>query len=433
MQTEILMKNIPQFDFKKIPKRPTFFMTVARRMISFPDLKKRGFTYEKINMEELQPPYLLLSTHGSMVDFNIMLKMTDPYQVNNVMTLEGFHDYTEFVMRNLGVLGKRKFVKDLYLLRNIRYCLEELHTIFVLYPEARYSLDGTTSFLPDSLAKMCKMMKVPVVVLSQRGNFISCPQWNKKNKGNAVHAIMTQIVNKDEIKKISVSEIDERIRKAFIYDDFKYQKDNRVVIDDPDRAVGLHSILYQCPACETEFQMDSAGSRLWCNHCKKEWRMTEYGELQAADDGTEFPHIPDWFAWERENVRKEIAEGTYYFTDEVRIDTLPNAKGFIHQPTGRLTQDITGTTIEGVLYGEQKIIHKSPLELDSMHIEYDYKGKGDCVDISTQEDSYWCYPVLARDVISKLSIATEELYLYHKHLTHKDKKRGKDFHDTCRT
>ena len=161
--------------------------------------------------------------------------------------------------------------------------------------------------------------------------------------------------------------------------------------------------------------------------------MTEYGELQAADDGTEFPHIPDWFAWERENVRKEIAEGTYYFTDEVRIDTLPNAKGFIHQPTGRLTQDITGTTIEGVLYGEQKIIHKSPLELDSMHIEYDYKGKGDCVDISTQEDSYWCYPVLARDVISKLSIATEELYLYHKHLTHKDKKRGKDFHDTCRT
>ena len=73
------MKNNKPFDFKKLPKRPTFLMTMAKRVLSWPDLKKRGFTYEKINMENLKPPYLLLSTHGSMVDFNIMLKLTDPY------------------------------------------------------------------------------------------------------------------------------------------------------------------------------------------------------------------------------------------------------------------------------------------------------------------------------------------------------------------
>lgn len=414
-------KDNTPFDFKRLPKRPTILMTMAKRILSFPDLNKRGFTWEKIDMEDLKPPYLLLSTHGSMVDFNIMLKMTDPYQVNNVMTLEGFHDYTEFVMRNLEVLGKRKFIKDLYLLRNIRYCLEELHTIFVLYPEARYSLDGTTSFLPDSLAKMCKMMKVPVVVLSQQGNFISCPQWNKINKNNAVHAIMTQIVNQDEIKKLSVSEIDKRIRKAFIYDDFKYQKDNRIVIDHPDRAEGLHAILYQCSDCRTEFKMHSKGSMLWCEHCQKAWRMTEYGELQAVEGSTRFTHIPDWFAWERENVRNEIEQGTYSFSDEVRIDTLPNAKGFIHQPNGTLTQDMDGTTIAGTIYGKKMIVHKSPLELDSMHVEYDYKKKGDCVDISVADDSYWCYPVHERDVISKLSIATEELYLFQKRQAKKEK------------
>ena len=406
------MKNNKPFDFKKLPKRPTFLMTMAKRVLSWPDLKKRGFTYEKINMENLKPPYLLLSTHGSMVDFNIMLKLTDPYQVNNVMTLEGFHDYTEFVMRNLGVLGKRKFIQDLYLLRNIRYCLEELHTIFVLYPEARYSLDGTTSFLPDSLAKMCKMMKVPIVVINQKGNFVTCPQWNKKNKHTPVFATMTQIVNKDEIKKLPVSEIDKRIREAFIYDDFKYQKENSLVIDDPDRAEGLHSILYQCPHCKTEFNMYSRGTKLWCEHCKKEWEMTMLGELKATDGETEFSHIPDWFKWERENVRSEVENGTYFFEDKVRIDTLPNAKGFIHQPDGVLRQDMTGTTIEGTAYKQSFFIHKNPLELESMHVEYDYKNKGDCVDISTKDDSYWCYPLCKRDVITKLSIATEELYIY---------------------
>ena len=413
------MTNNKPFDFKKLPKRPTILMTLAKRILSWPDLKKRKFTYAKINMEHLKPPYLLLSTHGSMVDFNIMLKLTDPYQVNNVMTLEGFHDYTEFIMRNLGVLGKRKFIKDLYLLRNIRYCLEELGTIFVLYPEARYSLDGTTSFLPDSLAKMCKMMKVPVVVVNQKGNFITCPQWNKKNKNTPVHATMTQIVTKKEIEMISVSEIDARIRKSFIYDDFKYQKEQNIIIDDKERANGLHSILYQCPNCRTEFEMDSQGTKIWCGHCKKAWEMTVLGEITALNENMEhlkenmeFTHIPDWFAWERENVRKEIEDGTYSFQDEVRIETLPNAKGFIRQPNGILKQDLTGTTIEGQAYHKELYIHKNPLELDSMHIEYDYKGKGDCIDLSVSDESYWCYPVNQRDVITKISIATEELYNY---------------------
>lgn len=408
------MANYKPFDFNRVPKRPTILLTIAKRILSWPDLKKRGFTYEKINMEHLKPPYLVLSTHGSMVDFNIMLKLTDPYQVNNVMTLEGFHDYTEFIMRNLGVLGKRKFIKDLYLLKNIKYCLEELRTIFVLYPEARYSLDGTTSFLPDSLAKMCKMMKVPVVVINQRGNFITCPQWNKKNKGISVAATMTQIVNKNEIKTLSVSEIDRRIREAFVYDDFAYQKENNIVIDDPDRAEGLHSILYQCPNCHTEFHMDSKGSKLWCRKCKKEWEMTTLGEMQAISGETEFTHIPDWFAWERENVRNEIENGTYSFEDEVRIDTLPNARGFVHQPNGILIQNNEGTTIKGIAYKKPFEIHKTPLELESMHVEYDYKKKGDCVDISVADESYWCYPLHKRDVITKLSLATEELHKYAK-------------------
>ena len=404
-------KNKP-FDFKKVPKRPTFLLTMAKRMISWPDLKKRGFTYEKVNMENLKPPYLLLSTHGSMVDFNIMLRLTDPFKVNNVMTLEGFHDYTEFIMRNIGVLGKRKFIKDLCLLRNIRYCLEELQTIFVLYPEARYSLDGTTSFLPDSLAKMSKMMKVPIVVLNQKGNFISCPQWNKINKHTPVHAVMTQIVSAEEIKTISVSELDVRIRKAFIYDDFAYQKEHGIIIDDKNRARGLHSILYQCPHCMTEFKMYSEGSLLICKHCNKTWKMTEFGELKAVKGNTEFSHIPDWFAWERENVRNEIKNGTYYFEDEIRLDTLPNARGFIHQPNGIMKQDMNGTFIEGTAYGKRFTIHKKPLDLESIHIEYDYKKKGDCIEISILDESYWCYPVHKRDVITKLSIATEELYIH---------------------
>ena len=113
-------ENIRRFDFAKKPNTPCFLMSVAKGIISFPDLKKRDFKLEKVNMEGIEDqPYLMLVTHSSMVDFNIMLKATHPYPVNNVMTLEGFNTYTEPLMRSLGVLGTRKFISDIHLVKNI--------------------------------------------------------------------------------------------------------------------------------------------------------------------------------------------------------------------------------------------------------------------------------------------------------------------------
>ena len=174
--TTVKRENVKSFDFAKQPIRPTFIMSLAKWIISWPDLKKRNLQLQKKGMENIHGPYLLLVTHSSMVDFNIMLKATHPQKVNNVMTLEGFHTYTEPLMRLLGVLGTRKFITDTYLVKNMKYCVDKLKTIFVLFPEARYSLDGCTSYIPESVGKMVRLLKVPVVVLRIHGNFVTCPQ-----------------------------------------------------------------------------------------------------------------------------------------------------------------------------------------------------------------------------------------------------------------
>lgn len=407
--TKVKKENVRHFNFARKPIKPTFIMGLAKGIISFPDLKKRKFKLEKINMEEVNGPYLLLVTHSSMVDFNIMLKATHPNKVNNVMTLEGFNTYTEPLMRSLGVLGTRKFINDVHLVKNMKYCVDKLKTIFVLFPEARYSLDGCTSYLPQSLGKMVRLLKVPVVVLSIQGNFVTCPQWNKINKKTYVQAQMKMIISKEETKKMSAKEINERVRENFQYDDFKWQWDNKIKIDHPQRAKGLHCLLYKCPACKEEHKTDSEGSRLWCKACKKEWEMDEYGRMHATSGETEFPHIPDWSNWERECVRKEIEDGTYYFEDDVRVETLPGALKFYKQGMGKLIQTPTETRVECKYHGEDYVLTRSALSLESMHIEYDYLGRGDCVDISIPDDSFWCY-LSKRDAITKISFATEEMH-----------------------
>ena len=402
--------KIKHFDFEKKPITPCFLMNVAKWIISWPDLKKRGAVLTKTNMEGIEDkPYLMLVTHSSMVDFNLMLKATHPHKVNNVMTLEGFNTYTEPLMRSLGVLGTRKFITDIHLIKNMKYCVDKLKNPFVLFPEARYSLDGCTSYLPPSLGKMVRLLGVPVVVLKIHGNFVTCPQWNKINKKTFVEAEMKQIITATETKSLSVDELNQRIAENFQYDDFAWQKKNKIKIEHSERAKGLHSLLYKCPKCKEENQTDSAGTRLWCNCCKKTWEMDEYGELHALEGETEFSHIPDWSNWERECVRKEIEDGTYYFEDDVRVETLPGAWRFYKQGMGKLIQTPEGTTVTCNYYGEDYELFRSAKSLESMHIEYDYLGRGDCVDISIPEDSFWCY-LTKRDAITKISFATEEMH-----------------------
>lgn len=401
--------KIKRFNFAKKPKRPGFLLKVAKAIISKPDLKKRGFQLTKTDMEKIQGPYLLLVTHSSMVDFNVMLMATETNMVNNVMTLEGFRDYTEPLMRHLGVLGTRKFVQDIHLIKNMKYCVEELGTIFALYPEARYSLDGCTSYLPDSLGKMVKFLNVPVALLKIHGNFVTCPQWNKINKKTYVEAELKCILSAKDVKEQSHQKINQLIRENFVYDDFKWQYDNKIKIDHPLRANGLHSLLYKCACCKTEGQMYSEGTKLWCEACNKSWDMDEYGQLHAVEGETEFSHIPDWSNWERECVKQEILEGTYYFEDTVQVETLPGSTRFYKQGEGKLVQTCTQTRLECKYFGEDYVLERSAKSLESMHIEYDYHKRGDCVDISIPDESFWCY-LSKRDAITKLSFATEEIH-----------------------
>ncbi|MBP3371450.1 MAG: hypothetical protein J6L88_02875 [Clostridia bacterium] len=419
MQTQntdcLYKRKVARFDFAKKPRRPGWIMHLAKYAVSWPLLWMHNFELEKEGMEDIEnKPYLLLVTHSSILDLPAMLYATHPMPAINVMSLEGFNTYTEPLMRHLGVIGKRKYINDIHLVKNIRCTLHELEAVFALFPEARYSLDGCHSFLPESLGKLVRLMGVPVAVLQLHGNFIHNPHWNKHGKKALIVGRMFKLLTKEETKSLPVDQINARIREAFTYDDFAWQRDNRIRIDHKKRADGLHCLLYKCPACGKEHEMDSEGVHLWCRSCGKKWFMTEFGQLEDVNGGDAiYPHIPDWTAWERACVREEVRGGTYRFEDnDVRIETLPNAWRFFKHGKGRVVQTSEGTTVECLdAKGELFTFTRDALNLDSMHIEYDYLGRGDCIDISVSDNSFWCY-LSKRDAITKIAFATEEIFKF---------------------
>lgn len=411
------MKKVARYNFNLKPKKPSkIFMWFAKTFAAYPMLKKRGFKCEYVNMEGVKPPYFLLANHASEMDFRILYGAIRPYNMNYVVAIDAMHDNTITFMRLAGGICKRKFVQDFSLIKHMKYCAEHYDNPVCIYPEARYTFDGTPSYLSPAVGKMAKYLKLPVVVLLSYGNFICNPQWNKdKFRPTPVAGKLICIATAEEVQSMSSGEINKRLKEAFVYDDFGYQYDNKIKIDFPQRARGLHRILYQCCECGKEHEMYSEGSVLECRHCGKKWEMTEYGRLKARSGYTRFERIPDWFKWERENVRREVESGAYVFEDEIEVHTLPKNK-YYSQGKGRFRQDGTGTHFWCNAYGEKFEMHLAPNELESVHIEFGYRDRkkkeefGDCLDISNHEDSFWLHPVNKRDVIMKISFATEELY-----------------------
>ncbi len=361
-------------------------------------------------MEGVKPPYMLFSNHMSFIDFELAAMLTFPHGVNNVVNIDGYM-YRPWLMELIGAICTRKFTSDLPLVRSI-YTVLKRGDILCLYPEARYSPVGTTAFLPDTLGMLLKRAKVPLVVIIHRGNYLHAPFWNYRRKRKVpLHTTMTQVLTKEQVESMSVAEINAAIKEAMRYDEYRYQKENGIRITEPFRAEGLHKVLYQCPCCKEEFKMDSLGTELFCTACGKRWNLEEDGSLKALSGETEFSHIPDWFEWERAMVRAEIVRGEYSYVDIVDVYSMPRCWKFFDLGKAKVTHDINGFVLEGTYNGNPYRIERKPEGIDSLHVEYDFPHvrRADCFDISTTNDSFYCYPTVP-NVVTKLGLATEEIY-----------------------
>ena len=411
MDIEVDYKNKRRYITAKYPLRQRGFWTWLIWALSKIALMGKKYKVEKIGMEGLKPPYMLLSNHMHFIDFELAAMGTWPHPVSNVVSIDGYV-IKFFLLEWIGAIATRKFTTDLHLVKSIRRVLQR-GDILSMYPEARYSPCGTTAFLPDSLGKLIRMNKVPVVAVVHHGNHLYAPFWNFRNKRKVpLHTTMKLILTPEQIETMTVDQINETLRSALVYDDYRYQKESGIRITEPYRAEGLHKVLYQCPHCMTESKMNSKGTELFCAACGKRWNWNEDGSLEALEGETEFDHIPDWFEWERQQVRAQIENGTYSFADEVDVHSLPRVWRYIPLGKARLTHDAeNGFILEGKYRGEIYRIQRQPLQINSLHVEYDFGplGKIDCLDISTENDSFYCIPSQP-NVITKLAFATEEIY-----------------------
>ncbi len=412
-----MKKNEPDltpFDRYRIPPKQNIFFMPAIWLLCKAITSRSKLRINRVNMKGLKPPFLVLGTHHAFMDFIVSPLAVFPYRANYVSELEGFENYGEWIYRQAGCLGTRKFVNDIALIKNIKRVMER-KGVLIMYPEARYANVGTSSKLPESVGKFAKYLDVPLVVLNMRGNYLQSPIWNlAKRREVLLDATITQIYTRDELRKASVSEINDKIADFLSYDEYAYQYETKMAVTYEKRAEGIELALYKCPECGAEFEMETCGADIFCKQCGARRHMTEYGRMIRSDGSEdEFSHIPDWYEWERGKVIREIENGRYSLDTRVKIESLPNAVNFIDLGEGRLIHNENGFKLIFRDYGdtEERTLSFAPLTMTSVHTEYNYRDtKGQCITLSTLDNTYFIYPLEDSFNATKIQFATEYLY-----------------------
>ncbi len=389
------------------PKKPSRVLNSLVKLLSVPDLRAVDFSYTVKDMKNSEDgPWLILMNHSSFLDLEIASRMI-PKPYNIVCTSDGLVG-KESLMRHLGCIPTQKFVTDVSLITDLKYAVNANRTSVLMYPEASYSFDGTATRLPRKMGVLFKALKVPVIMITTYGSFARDPLYNNLQKRKVkVFADMKCLLSAEEVKNLSVSEIDDILDDAFSFDYFRWQEENRISITEPFRADGLNRILYKCPHCMTEGQTEGAGTSFICHSCGTRYEMDEYGRMNAVNADTRFSDIPDWYAWERSCVRDEIASGTYSLDTDVNIGMIVDFKALYMVGSGKLHHDPNGfvlTGCDGKLHYEQ-----GPKKCYSCYSDYFWYEIGDVICIGDKDKLFYCFPA-SKDVVAKTRIAVEEIY-----------------------
>lgn len=395
---------------RRKPMKPNIFFHVLIPLLSCVELFATRFSVKKIGMEKLgkKEPALILMNHSGFVDMQIAFTILFPRVFNTIASNDAFIGKA-WIMRLIGCIPTQKYVSDPAMVRDMHYALHEKKHSVLMYPEACYSFDGKTTVLPDSLGKCVKMMKVPLVMIRTQGAFHRNPLYNNLRRRKVqVSAEVEYLLSKEQIAAMTPAQINAVIAEQFGFDSFRWQQENGVCITEPFRADSLNRVLYKCPRCMAEGKTVGQGTQLTCTACGKTYTLTELGYLEAADGDTAFNHIPDWYAWQRQEVRREIDAGTYSFTADVDICMQVDFKRIYKVGSGHLTHDENGFHLTGC-DGQLDFVLK-PEASHTIYADYYWYEMGDVIGVGDSKVYYFCFPKGEGDVVAKTRLAAEEMY-----------------------
>ena len=224
-------------------------------------------TFDRKNLKDIDGPFILLSNHGSFFDVYYLSKLVYPHRMSFIMNRYYFKfKYFRKIFTKIGAIPKKLFSPDIETIRRTMKSIKDGYPV-LMCPEGRLSASGENYYITKETGKLLKTLKVPVVITTINGAYITNPKWRKKRIKGPVHTEVKYIISQEQIENLSVDELNEIINKNIAYNDFEYARKNNITYRYDKKMEGAETILYRCPKCHQEYNLLSFKNTLKCQSC----------------------------------------------------------------------------------------------------------------------------------------------------------------------
>lgn len=351
-------------NYMKKEKKPYSSKTVVRKYSSkklsvayvifrFLMLGKLKFKMTK-KVDKIEHPSIVLCNHGAFNDFcyaGSLIRQESPNFIVN-----RYYFYKKLLgnlMRSFGCFPKSMFVMDTESAMN---CVRVVKGggVLAMMPEARLSTVGRFEDIQESTYAFLKKMGVTVYTIKIHGNYLAKPKWGGKMRhGSLVEAELDILFTPDELERLELSQIKERVESALYYDEFEWLKTHpEVHYRSKKLAEGLENVLSRCPECLSKYSIVTKGKTVRCEKCGLE---TELSDRYEFKDFKPFINFADWYDWQCEKILAEIeANPDFELSSKVELrHASKDGKTFLTLAgEGVCTLNRNGLTYIGTEYGE---------------------------------------------------------------------------------
>ena len=249
-------------------------------------------------------PFLIFPNHTNQWD-PFIISCLSPRTIHWVASDGVFRDSKLKPMLYLaGTIPTVKGQSDIAILATIHRILSKRHAVGI-FPEGNQTWDGHSLTLLESTAKLVRLSKCSVIVPLIKGGFLTKPRWSWGGRRCRIEVHFQRVIDKQEIRNMTLSEIRQRLEKALNHDEYTWQKTALAPIRSKRRSEHLEVVHYMCPACHSIGTLLSMGNNMRCQ-CGYTVHVDIYGFLQYPQSGPKFDSPRDWINWQNAFLLKSF-------------------------------------------------------------------------------------------------------------------------------
>lgn len=362
-------------------------------------------------------PCFVIWNHQSRRDHTFITSICWPRRISIVAGYnEFFRSHLHWAFKMARIIPKKVFVQnDMSGVRGIRDIIKQ-GGVVAFSPEGTSSIFGDNQPIVPGTGRFLQAFGVPIYIVSLKGSYLTNNKVCADDRFGEVFAELKLLFSPKDLKAKKPDEIENIINEEFHFDDYEWNKTAHIEYKSKGQiCTNLHDILYKCPRCGTEFEMEAKGSHIRCNHCGNEAMMDDYYDFHVKDDSMVIFDTPSkWAHWERKQIIDEIRKDpNYSMTIKVKVGYLPKD----HYVANKATTELCG---EGTYTVDHKGVHFKGTKLgEPWEFDFDYKQLWSypmTVDVTifslyVNDEYYDFYPETR--CVGKLLMLTEEMHRLH--------------------